>query len=255
MNTTENRYLESKPLQSRIAVVARGSGRTGRAVAEKLAEAGAKVVIADINLINAEVVVQAIANKYRSEAIAVAINSHGLQSVLSAFSSLKREWSEFKIWINAGCLFDQDELMNASSAQRRELVDKNMKEVFLGCRQVAEYMSASNTEGIIVNIIPVNEYRFIDSTMQGAQTNEYIASVTRALADELATKGIRVFTVSPVTGWNNPTDAEEEVNQVNGESTEHIARSVLFCITILSRTMTGSTVRVKGDEILINSMH
>ena len=87
-------------LKNKVVVVAGGSNKPGRTIAEKLAQTGASIVIADVHLINAEIVVQHLMEKYQSAAAAVGLHISEIRSVAT---TLKGE-EGIDIWVNAGLL-------------------------------------------------------------------------------------------------------------------------------------------------------
>jgi NAD(P)-dependent dehydrogenase (short-subunit alcohol dehydrogenase family) len=92
--------IDPVSLKNKVVVVAGGSGKTGKAIAEKLAQTGACIVIADVHLINAEIVVQHLMEKYQSAAAAVGLNIDEIRSIAATLKGR----DGIDIWVNAGLL-------------------------------------------------------------------------------------------------------------------------------------------------------
>lgn len=99
INHTNNNNPES--LKNKVVVVAGGSNQPGRAIAEKLAQTGASIVIVDVHLINAEIVVQYLIEKYKTAAAAVGPNIDEIKSIVAKLQEGK---VSIAIWVNAGLL-------------------------------------------------------------------------------------------------------------------------------------------------------
>jgi NAD(P)-dependent dehydrogenase (short-subunit alcohol dehydrogenase family) len=91
-------------LQNKVVVIAGGSNQPGRAIAEKLAQTGASIVIADVHLINAEIVVQYLIEKYKTAAAAVGPNIDEIKSIVAKLKPLDEGQGRIAIWVNAGLL-------------------------------------------------------------------------------------------------------------------------------------------------------
>jgi NAD(P)-dependent dehydrogenase (short-subunit alcohol dehydrogenase family) len=122
----QNNTNDPVSLKNKVVVVAGGSSKTGKAIAEKLAQTGASIVIPDVHLINAEIVVQHLMEKYKTAAAAVGPNIDEIRSVVATL----KESEEIDLWVNAG------------------LLNKDQRDLFESNNEIA---------GMIINIIPVND--------------------------------------------------------------------------------------------------
>jgi NAD(P)-dependent dehydrogenase (short-subunit alcohol dehydrogenase family) len=89
-------------LRNKVVVVVGGSNKPGRAIAEKMAQAGASIVIADVHLINAEIVVQHLREKYKTAAAAVGPNIDDIKSTAAKLIPEEKGKGTIAVWVNAG---------------------------------------------------------------------------------------------------------------------------------------------------------
>jgi hypothetical protein len=213
------------PLQNKVIVVAGGSNKAGKAIAEKLAKAGARVIVADVNLINAEVVVQQLMDKYKTHAAAVSLNLSEIKSLVATLKSTTDNSGCIDVWVNA--------------------VNKDIHDVFALSSDVADFMKESQT-GIIINIIPVTEWAKLTELPDGINADEYLSKITTSLSQKLLTRGIKLFTLSPV-------DVDQVFSDADQVLPEELAMLVLFCINILAQSTTGKLITLNGKQIFIDS--
>jgi NAD(P)-dependent dehydrogenase (short-subunit alcohol dehydrogenase family) len=102
INHTNNNVPVS--LQNKIVVIAGGSNKQGKVIAEKLAQTGASIVIADVHLINAEIVVQYLIEKYKTVAAAVGPNIDEIKAIVAKLKPFEEGQGRIAIWVNAGLL-------------------------------------------------------------------------------------------------------------------------------------------------------
>jgi NADP-dependent 3-hydroxy acid dehydrogenase YdfG len=249
----EKVFHHSDTLKNKMVVVAGGVNSTGKAIAERLADAHARIIIADINLINAEVVVQAITDKYKTQAAAVSLNTAEVKAVITILKTIDENWGETDIWINTSnlALHSQGLTKHTFSDQS---IDKCMKDLFLNSREVANYMVSRKIEGIIVNVISVSDYTALDGLPGDSGLDKYISNETISLSEKLKEHGIKLFTIAPVFSQKmqmevpNPNAA----SVLNNPSPDDVALIVLYCISILSKATTGKMLRLSGKNILID---
>lgn len=237
-------------MKSRIIVVSGGANKTGRAIAERLAETGARIIIADINLINAEVVVQYIISRYKTEAAAISLNKTEVNTILSALKEIDDSWRNPDIWINAGQLPSLFALDDREEDQVQVVTYKAEKEALASCREVAKHMISSGTSGIIVNVVPLCTEAVEHTRDNSAVMEQYLTLETRSVSEELKVHGIKVFTVVPLFPSLLRTGAASDGEQPLADD---VAMLVLYCISMLSLHTTGEVLWLKGKKILTKS--
>jgi len=230
-------------LQGRVAVVTGGGRGTGLGIVRRLAEAGAAVVIGD-------------GDEQAARQAAETLRPAGVG-----------EYGTIDLWVNNAGIYPGAPVLDMSAAQWDQVVDFNLKGVFLGAREAARRMIAGGHGGVIINIGSTASFR-----ASGSGTAHYVSSkfgvrgLTQALAVELGQYGIRVLGVAP-TFTETPGTRERRADlddaayrdfiQRAGAAKplgrvgvpDDVARVVLFCASDLSVFMTGSTLAVDAGDL------
>ncbi|WP_062385352.1 SDR family NAD(P)-dependent oxidoreductase [Demequina iriomotensis] len=248
---------ELTSLAGRVGVVTGGVQGLGRAIAERLAEAGATVVIADLDAARAAAAAEQVAERHRVRALGVAMDVASAADVDRAAEELASELGRVDIWVNNAGVFPSALLATMTDEAWDQVFAVNVRGVRNGSRAAARLMGAGG--GAIVNIASLAAF---EGTAPGL--GAYVASkhavrgLTRQLALELAPQGIRVLGVAPTfvptegniaaamaaSGGAAPGVNMPQPKSLAGRmgTPDDVARIVLFCASDMSAFMTGSTL-------------
>jgi NAD(P)-dependent dehydrogenase (short-subunit alcohol dehydrogenase family) len=192
-------------LTGKVAIVTGGAQGIGAEVARHLASAGAKVVIADINV---GLAAQTAAEIVESGCAAVVVECDVRfeASVVRLMQSVQRDFGAIDILVNVAGLINRELLEDVSLEFWDRMHSVNLRGPFLTIREVAKVMRANKTAGRIINISSLGS---VHPILHGLAT--YNASkaglngLTRNAAYELAADGITVNAVLP---GNIPTEGQ-----------------------------------------------
>ncbi len=179
-------------LGKRIAVITGGSGGIGLAVADRMLQSGATVVLWDLDRATLD---KAIEGRARTTGIKVDVTD--LATIESATTQVIAEFGRIDILVNAaGITSRRTAVVDFTPELWRKIVEINLTGTFLCCRAVVPHMQKANY-GRIVNLGSVagKEGNPFSSAYSAAKAG--VHSLTKSLAKELATTGIRVNCVAP----------------------------------------------------------
>ena len=184
-------------LIGRIAIVTGGASGIGAGIAAVLAEAGAAVVVADIDGGKAAEQAAVLRSKGHS-AGAVAVDVADEASIVSACAQVIAEFGTPWALINNAGVQDRQLLLEGTVAEWDRTLDINARGPFLMSREVARAMVAGGQGGRIVNIASAAVIGSITTghAAYGASKTALLG-LTRASALELVSHGITVNTVLP----------------------------------------------------------
>ena len=247
-------------LKGRAAVVTGGAKGLGAAIARRLAEAGASVLIGDIDEPGAKAMADSLASSYNVNGIATELDVRDASSIAAAAELAVGEFGRIDIWVNNAGVYPSTPVLEMSDDEWDRVLATNLRGTFVGCREAGRRMIAAGTRGVIVNQSSIAGIRG-----RGPNVAHYVASkhgiigVTRQLGLEFAPHGIRVLAIAPTTtitpgveaALGPQGDLETRLAGPLGRAArpDDIARVVLFCASDMSLFMTASTLLVDAGEM------
>jgi NAD(P)-dependent dehydrogenase (short-subunit alcohol dehydrogenase family) len=251
-------YLEKFRLDGKTAVITGAARGIGFATAEALSEAGATVIIADMD--------ESAAGKACSELTAKGRQAHAIRldvtkskEVEAAHAHLIASHRKIDILVNnAGIAksFIPAETMDDDTWL--SVIDVNLNGLFWCCRSFGKTMLEQGG-GVIVNVGSMSA-DIVNYPQEQAQYNASKAGVhhlTRSLAAEWAPRNVRVNAVAPTyieTELTRPFLVDPKVHEhwIGGTpmarmgQPSEIAAVILFLASDAASLMTGSIVTVDG---------
>lgn len=258
-------------LDGRVAVVTGGAGLLGREFCRTLAEAGAAVVIADINIEAAEGQVRAL-EAHSFAALAVQADVTDTDSVQQMVAETIKVYGRLDILVNNAVLdpkFDPQHGGHTNSFEEfpleawNQALAVNLTGMFLCCQSAVRPMLEQG-KGTIINLSSIYGLTGPDQRMYVRQgqltqykpvyypvTKSGVIGLTRYLATYYAGKNIRANTLSPGGVYN---DHDDDFVQAYSAKTvlgrmaqkDDMNGALLFLASDASAYMTGANLVVDG---------
>ncbi len=265
-----------KPLQETInlsgkaAIVTGGAKGIGQAIAYRLAEAGVKVLIADLDETAAEKTAQELASKGWTAA-AVKVDVSNEEDIKRMISACQQQLGSVDILVNNAGIYPPTSVAQMAEDDVEKVIHVNLRSVFLTTKHVAEIMKQQGRGGRIINITSIDALHpsmvglaHYDASKHGAW------GFTKNSALELAPHKIWVNAIAP-GGIQTPgieamqaqtrqpagTDPKQMAEAFLAKIPMHrmgepdeIGKVALFLASDLSSYMTGEQIVVDGGALL-----
>jgi NAD(P)-dependent dehydrogenase (short-subunit alcohol dehydrogenase family) len=237
-----------KGLRGKIALVTGASRGIGAATFVRLREEGATVIGTDLSPSTDDILQHDVA---REESWA-AIHSH-----------VADQHGTLDILVNVAGILREAPLAETTENLWDGVVNTNLKGTFLGCRQFVDLLSRDG--GAIINLASIDGLRGSFNHIAYAATKGGIAAMSRAMAVELADRGIRVNALAPGTvdtplvqkmlSGEGDVDAARKkrglMHPLGRISTaEEQAAAIAFLASEEASSITGVTLSVDGGRAI-----
>ncbi len=256
-------------LSGKSAIVTGGAQGIGQAIAFRLAEAGACVMLADINREAANETVGRIRSA-GGTAEAIPADASSAEDARTVVEETEKAFGGLDILVNNAGIFPLVPVLRVSEELWDKVFDINLKGAFLYSRACGEVMAQGGQGGKIINIASIDGLRPNGMAAHYNASKGGVLMLTKALALELAPHGILVNSVSPGGITTPGTDAaRENVRKSMGIPEEDllqgwiqrvplkrmgdpddVARVVLFLASAASDFISGANIVVDGGYLL-----
>jgi NADP-dependent 3-hydroxy acid dehydrogenase YdfG len=181
-------------LDGKTAIVTGASSGIGRAIAEKLGEAGAHVYLAGRTVSAME------ASKKRIEqaggrAVVVGFDVRDVKQVQQLIDRAVRETGRLDVMVNNAGVSFPTPITDGDPEEWRAMLETNVLALLVGCQAAVRAMRGCKAEGHIVNVSSIAAQR-ADSGVYGA-TKHAVTCISHTLRRELEEDSIRVVDVRP----------------------------------------------------------
>lgn len=184
-------------LTGRVAVVTGGARGIGARICAILAQAGAMVVVADID-VGAATRTAALLTDAGWESVAVGVDVAEEASVVDACAEIVEKYGSPWLLVNNAGAQDRTVLLEETAAEWDRINAVNARGPFLMTRELGRAMAAGGDGGRIVNIASnVLKGALIDGLASYAASKGALVALSNVSAFELAEHGITVNTILP----------------------------------------------------------
>lgn len=231
-------------LGDRVAVVTGGGRGIGAATCRRLAEAGARVVVAEIDTVSGQQVADEI-----SGAMFVETDVTCQESVQAMVAEVVERLGGVDILVNNAAVFVMRGI-DATDDEWRRSLDVNVLGAARVSRAVVPVMQAAG-RGAIVNLGSISSFLAQPEFVTYNASKAAIASMTRCLALDMAPHGIRVNAVCPGTVWTPVVEkmaSDEGLDRAAAETHPDFGGAHMLCRLAEPREIANAICFLASDE-------
>jgi len=247
-------------LKGRVALVTGASSGLGIQFAKALADNGAAVALVARRAGRLASLKDEIESK-GGRAVAIEIDVTDRAGMLRAFDEAEKTFGTVTLLVNnAGVAQQPVRATDVTPEEWRRVLAVDLDAVFYWAQEAARRMVAAKKQGAIVNIASVLGFGVAKGVASYATAKAAVVQVTKALAVELAFKGVRVNAIAP--GWFVTEINDTYLNSEAGIAmkrdipmgrfgeTGDLDGALLLLASDAGRYITGTTIVVDGGQVV-----
>jgi len=251
---------ETFSLKGRVALVTGASSGLGERFAQVLAANGAAVVLVARRADRLKALQGQIENA-GGRAIAVEADVLERKAMLKAFDAAEKAFGTVDLLVNNAGIAHATRAVEIAEAEWRKILSVDLDSVFFWAQEAAKRMLAAGKKGAIINIASVAGLGVSKGIAAYATAKAGVIQLTKALALELAFKGVRVNAIAPgwfVTDINRDfltSDAgqamKREIPMGRFGEQGDLDGALLLLVSEAGRYIAGATIVVDGGQSVV----
>ena len=264
--TTDPTQIDFKKkfdLTGKVIIITGACGLIGRAFSEAVAQFGAHVVVADIDLANPADFASELEKRHGNKMLGIALDVANKKDIERLKEKTLAAFGKIDGLVNGHqnktkSFFEPFE--DYTEENWDAVVETNLKGTFLTCQVIGTWM-AENKSGSIVNIpstysVVAPNQNLYKGTKMGcpaaySASKGGVEALSNYLSSYWANKGVRVNMITPHGVWNNHEDQFEEnfarFSPMERMSYNHeVASALIYLLSDASSYVTGDNMLVEG---------
>jgi 2-dehydro-3-deoxy-D-gluconate 5-dehydrogenase len=254
-------------LKDKRAVVTGGARGLGLAIAYRLAEAGAAVVVADVDGDTSKKAAESLAET-GFKALPAKCDVSSEDDIKKMIEFAGYQMGGIDILVNNAGIFPRMLLQEMTAADFDKVISINLRGTFLCSREASRLMIEQRNGGSIINLASIDAVHPSDKGMTAYDASKgAVLTLTKSLALELGQHDIRVNAIAPggiltdslasiLTG-SPTTEGKAQLKKFMARMVlgrmgraDEVARVALFLACEMSSYITGSLITVDGGYLI-----
>jgi 3-oxoacyl-[acyl-carrier protein] reductase len=243
--------MSSRELEGKVAIVTGGSRGIGRAIADALAEGGARVAVVARNGERASAAAEELSGEGHA---GFACDVADPAAVAATLEAVEERVGPVDILVNNAGITRDNLLMRMKDEEFDEVIAANLKGAFNFTRAVTRGMM-KRRDGAILNISSVVGIMGNAGQANYAASKAGLIGLTKSVARELASRGVRCNAIAPgfITTDMTTELGEKQIEELTGRiplgslgAPADVAGAARFLVGPGARYITGQVLAVDG---------
>jgi 3-oxoacyl-[acyl-carrier protein] reductase len=246
-------------LKGRVALVTGASSGLGVQFARALADNGAAVALVARRIKRLDTVKAEIEAK-GGKAVSIAADVTDRAAITRAFDAAEKTFGTITILVNNAGIAHGGRAVEMTAEEWRKVLGTDLDAVFFWAQEAARRMLAVKKQGTIINIASVLGLAVAKGAVAYAAAKAGVVQLTKALAIELAFKGVRVNAIAP--GWFVTEINDKYLNSEAGTAIKReipmgrfgkegdLDGALLLLASDAGSYITGATLVVDGGQVI-----
>jgi len=246
-------------LKGRVALVTGASSGLGVQFAKALADNGASVALVARRVDRLKALKQEIEGK-GGKAVAIEADVTDRAAMTKAFEAAEKAFGTVTVLVNNAGIAHGGRATDMTPEEWRKVLATNLDAVFFWAQEGARRILAAKAKGSIINIASVLGLMVAKGAVAYATAKAGVVQTTKALAVELAFKGVRVNAIAPgwfVTEINDGylnseagTALKREIPMGRFGAAGDLDGALLLLVSDAGSYITGATIVVDGGQVV-----
>ena len=245
-------------LQGRVAIVTGAAQGIGRAIAEVLAQAGADIVVADLDPSRSQDTVKAVEAAGR-KALNVKVNVADANDTKAMVEQVMKAWGKIDILVNNAGITRDGLLLRMKEEDWNLVMQVNLNGTF-NCTKAALQPMTKQRYGRIVNIASIVGVMGNAGQANYSASKAAVIGFTKTVGREYATRNVTVNAVAPgfidtAMTHGLPADVKETLQKQiplgRLGTPADIAAAVRFLVSEEAAYITGHVLHVNGGMLMV----
>ena len=245
-------------LKDRIALITGGAAGIGAAIVRRFVAEGARVMVGDRDQPRGD----ALCNELGAPTVFQGLDVSDDASFADAIACAVQRWGRLDILVNnAGIALPAEPVQNTTLDQFEQLIDVNLRSVFLGCKLAYPHLKAAR--GCVLNISSMAGVTGQERHAVYGATKGAINALTKCTAVDWGRDDIRINALCPAGVWTDTLRAWMKVqsdaagiatylNQIHAlgycPEPEAVASVAAFLCSDDAKFVTGCVMPVSGGS-------
>ena len=196
-------YRGSGKLAGKVALITGGDSGIGRSVVQHFAREGADIALTCLPDSEDEArdakVARQLAEQEGRKCVVYPVDLRSAENCRQLIASVVSEFGQLNILVNnAGTQYPNEDITTLSDEQWLNTFDVNIHSMFFLTKAAIPHLKENDS---IINTTSVNAYIGPEILLDYTATKGAIVSFTRALSNQIVSKGIRINAVAPGPVW------------------------------------------------------